>query len=386
MKLPFLLLTDNPTLTSGLARIGRDVMRRLLPVFGDRLDLAQLSVQPVGRWGWQEWPLYVVDDLATYGAETIQDVWRDLYGDRVGILFTIWDAARVIDLNRVDGPWVRWGYVPVDSANLQGGFSGPAAEAIGKFDRVLAYGRWGSRILKSVRSEPVPYLPHGLDDLWQPRIRQDAYDAIRAVLQPKDGTWILGMVATNQPRKDLAIFFQTVAELRRRGHPVQGWLHTDALVQAWSVPQLVVDCGLAKRAPIVSVTTDLSDAQLAAAYAACKVTMLSSLGEGFGYPIVESLASGTPCVHTTFGGGAELVPRSEWRVPVRGMRLEGLHAQQRPVYDPTDWANAVERAAAHVDADPIVSAHVCAWSVRHLRWDALWPRWRSWVAHGLDSL
>jgi glycosyltransferase involved in cell wall biosynthesis len=276
----------------------------------------------------------------------------------------------------------------VDAPNQHESIGGPAGEAITRLDRVLAYGRWASQVIKTIRpDQSVPYLPHGLLLApYQVPPTDDERIWVRTQLGPHLGTdaLLVGCVATNQQRKDLGLFFLTLALLRARGHRVYGWLHTDVLAKAWSVVQLVDDCGLAKR---VTVTTaELSDRQLALLYQRCDVMIAPGLGEGFGYPIVESLAAGTPVVHGDFGGGRELVPKIEWRFPVRERRLEGIYAQQRPVFRAADVANAIERVLSwRAEVGPAVVQAYCRGSVAHLSWPALWPRWRSWIAAGLKG-
>lgn len=300
------------------------------------------------------------------------------------MLFSIWDAGRAFALLACQRVEQRWGYIPVDSTNVQGSLSGPAAEAIHRYDRVLAYGRWGSEVLRSLRS-PVPYLPHGLDlNVWTYQVDAAVLEVVEAeILHRRPGEWILGCVATNQPRKDLALYLATLAELRRRGQKVRGWLHTDRLIRSWSIPGLIQDFGLSKK---VEVTLQLTDQELAACYASCGVTLAPGLGEGFGYPIVESLGCGTPCVHGHFAGGAELLPLNAWRVPVQAERLEGFYGLRRPVFSPVDMANAVERALAWKRADERTCQAYCRGQVEYLRWEHLWPRWRAWFKQGLEDL
>jgi glycosyltransferase involved in cell wall biosynthesis len=131
-------------------------------------------------------------------------------------------------------------------------------------------------------------------------------------------------------------------------------------------------------------TTPFTDPQLAALYQACAVTIAPGLGEGFGYPIVESLASGTPVVHGDCGGGRELIPKIEWRFPVRETRLEGIYALQRPVFRAEDVANAIERVFSwQQEQGPEVVAAYCRGAVAHLDWQRLWPRWYKWIKAGL---
>ena len=74
----------------------------------------------------------------------------------------------------------------------------------------------------------------------------------------------------------------------------------------------------------VQVLRRVSEETLWAAYRAARFTVFPSLAEGFGLPVAESLASGTPVVTSNFGsmaeigqaGGALLVD------PVRSMRWQ----------------------------------------------------------------
>lgn len=387
MATPFVLYTDGPRLPTGLARIGRDLAARIwdLREAWD-LDFLQVGYDPLPGPA-PAWPVWAAADIGMdqdWGADLLGQVWQHQWGKPGGILFSIWDPGRSYELLSAKGPEQRWGYFPVDGTNVNDTLGGPAAEAIRRYDRVLAYGRWGSERLATIR-RPIPYLPHGLDlDTWTFKLAtSEPFDRAWEILAKRhEDEVVVGCVATNQPRKDLAVYFATLAELRRRGRKVRGWLHTDRLVRAWSVQQLVEDYGLAKR---VSVSLTLEDSELAACYALCGCTMAPGLGEGFGYPIVESLACGTPCVHGDVAGGAELVPLNAWRVPAVAERFEGIYATRRPVFTPVDWANAVERALDWKQQDERVCQEYCRGSVEHLRWAHIWPRWEKWLTQGLEA-
>lgn len=388
LPVPFCLYSDGPHLPTGLARITRDLASRIWAEQATLgVDLLQVGLDPLpGRP--MDWPVYAAPSIDTegdWGAGMLQNAWLHYFGPnrRDGVLLSVWDPGRSYALLPVKGPEAKWGYFPVDASNVNGGLSGPAGEAVARYDRVLGYGRWGSQVLKSCRQGPVPYLPHGLDlGVWGYARHRDDYTAALEILQAREGEVVIGCVATNQPRKDLGLYFGTLAELRRRGHKVRGWLHTDKLVRHWSVQQLVADFGLAKK---VTVTLQLDDHELAACYALCGATIAPGLGEGFGYPIVESLACGTPVVHGDYAGGAELVPLNRLRVPVSAERLESVYALRRPVFSPVDMANAVEFALDWKRNDEAVCQGFCRASVAHLGWDVLWPRWRSWIKQGLEQ-
>lgn len=381
-RIPLLLVGDGPQEPTGLGRIARDlaglIVQSDLPV-----DLVQVGgvVPPV----WQAWRHVPLDPSnQDWGASQVEAIYRSLWGTEPGILWVVWDPGRLFAYHELDLPVQKWAYTAIDSTNVHGSIGGPARIALERFDRVLAYGKWASRVVRTLRPT-APYLPHGVTpQVYQPDQTEEGDRYVRSILGPfcREDALLIGCVATNQPRKDLSLFFGTLAELKRRGRKVYGWLHTDVLVKSWAIPQLVEDFGLQKQ---ISLTVPpLRDQDLARLYQSCDLTMAPGLGEGFCYPIVESLASGVPCLHGNFGGGVELIPKGEWRVPVLTERLESVYAVRRPVFGVVDWANAVERILAwRGEIGSQVASAYCRLSVQHLDWKNLWPRWHTWIKEGL---
>ncbi len=384
-RIPFLLVSDGPNEPTGLGRIARDLAAQIVSDPALPVDLLHVGGPPLPHFtAWPHVPMGEAERAGDWGRSFVEQLYRSKWGTTPGILWVIWDPSRLAAYDGIALPVQVWSYPAVDAANRNGSIGGPAAAAVAHADRVIAYGRWASTILQTIR-QPVPYLPHGITDaMFGPVSAEEAAfarDQIGPQRRLKDR--LIGCVATNQPRKDLALYCETLAELRQRGHHVYGWLHTDTLVKAWSMPQLIEDNALAKR---VTVSTEYDDRELAALYQACSVTIAPGLGEGFGYPIVESLANGVPVVHGDCAGGAELVPKIEWRFPVRAVRTEGVYALRRPVFHAADVANAIERVwnwQAAVGAT--VAAEYCRGATAHLEWSALWPRWRSWIRQGLEG-
>lgn len=385
-RTPLLIVSDGPQEASGLGRIARDLAALIissdLPV-----ELVSLGgpIPPVWT-AWKHVPMGEAERAGDWGRAYVESVWESLWGRRPGILWIIWDPGRLSAYSQTTAPVQLWSYPAIDGENELGSVGGPAGEILRRADRVLAYGRWASQILKSLRNQPVPYLPHGLSLEASTPVSDEgrawAVEQLGPHVRRQDT--VIGCVATNQPRKDLGLYCQTLRELAHRGWKVYGWLHTDVMTKAWSIVQLVEDCGLAKRLTVS--TSPYTDRELAALYQACSVTIAPGLGEGFGYPIVESLANGVPVVHGDFGGGRELIPKCEWRFPVREVRLEGIYAQRRPVFRAADVANALERAWAwQAVMGAETAAAYCRGSVAHLDWTALWPRWRSWIRQGLEG-
>lgn len=419
---PLIVYGDGPRLPSGLGRIARDLLLRLTPE-QEQLGVVvhQVGVDPPDGWHWQGWPFWGFQpDHHDQGRGAVELAATELfeqYGKRP-IVLMIMDPSRCYDLTRLaatpqeeeDGklPVRFWGYFPIDSENVHGAISGPAAEAVWSCERVLGYGRYGAHVLHQtlervaaakfqpaggrypaqVDVPPVPFLPHGIDATFAPGAPlEDAGEGFTKWRSRLFGeAWVIGCVATNQPRKDLSLLFSATAILKRRGQPVGVWLHTDRLTNAWDVGQLCLDFGFRREEICVSVAdTPLTDLQLSARYAASDVTLAPGLGEGFGYPIVESLASGTPVVHGRFAGGIELIPREDWLVEPAAWRLESCYAVKRPLLRPEDVAGALALAAGWKREHPALAAAYCSGAVSYLQWEALWPRWRAWITRGLQT-
>lgn len=406
-KIPLLVVGDAPTLPTGLARICRDVtelVRRdcLTGVLPFRI--AQLGLNYDGRRA--NWHVYPVQDTSNWGRGDIAKVWEDFafagqrsFPHQKGVVWSFWDPGRCPALywalNQPDSergglspiqdwmlqeiPWPRlWGYFAVDAENRAGSLGGPVPETLQGYQRVLGYTRWGAGVLSQAAGRTVPNLPHGIDlDVFQPAARppKDLPDSW------KDSKPIIGVVATNTPRKDWGLVFGALA-----GVDCHLWIHIDGLVaDAWSIPELAELFGRDDKRKLWA-TNKLTDQEIAEWYTVCDATLAPGLGEGWGYPIVESLACGTPVVHGAYGGGKEVMPLAEWRVAPQAQRLEGPYALIRPVYAPAEVREALRLAVQWKRKEPDVAAAYCRGAVAHLDWRECWGYWRRWIQEGVEAL
>lgn len=204
-------------------------------------------------------------------------------------------------------------------------------------------------------------------------------DTSRDKHESLDTTPLVGCVATNQVRKELGLWGAVCAGLaeRLKGN-VRFWLHVDTEVRHWSVSAIIADFGLGE---YVDVTTPpVDDTWLAEQYRKCAVTFLPSTGEGFGYPLFESLACGTPVVTGAYAGGASVMETCGHAVRLvqpREWRIEGVHNCVRPVYCADDFVPTIASLIPKVEWD--------AWShsVEHLSWSRLGHTWKKWFREGL---
>ena len=377
-----LFLSDAVSSTSGLGRITRDLALRVHKHLGDVFEVAAVGYGGSGSVTipFKEYHLHSIDKWL---APELPNIWNDFVGREEGILCVIWDLSRLYWLG-IPGScpvahlrrWVetakmeKWTYHAIDAEGPNGHLSHRIAETMKGFNRILDYSAFSSRITGN-----PDHLPHGIDTtVFRPRNHKDARKAFtrNGFLGLKPESLLVGIVATNQARKNWQLGMETCKILLDRGHDVHVWCHTDALDRYWSISNLVVDYGLAKR---VAVTVNqFTDDELAWMYSACDVTL--GIGpEGFGYPIAESLACGVPSIAGSYGAQAEFTPRVMQCDPI-GYFYEGAFCSKRPIHAPGMWADKVEKCAALQSETSLLPAHV-DW-----HGPTLWPAWEKWFREG----
>jgi glycosyltransferase involved in cell wall biosynthesis len=387
--IPLLFLSDSPSLPTGLARITKD-----LAVLTSQLPQFRVGVMGRGGVGSSKLPFaqFNFDESRQWGEMEIEGIWEDFAGGDQGVVMTIWDASRLnwfaqprmggqLQTFLQSGRFQRWGYFPVDSYGVGGKLTGLCADTLAGYDRVLAYTLFGKQVLAATMGvEEVEWAPHGYNaDVFKPRDRA----AGRAVLGVDEACPLIGCVMTNQARKDWATAFGAIARLKNQKPDVKFWAHVDVVERHWDLRALAVDFGLVDTV-IPTFNGQYTSEQLSYVYSACDVTMLPSLGEGFGYPIVESLACGVPVLHGDYGGGVELIPDTSWLIPSIAERLEGLWNNVRPVWNPADWANTLSSVIERLKDEDL--RDVCTGAVEHLRWGKLWPGvWKKWMLRGIGQ-
>lgn len=429
-QIPLLILGDAPSLTTGLARIGRDIATQLtrMPQFrvaylgrgngahigggiaDARLPFMQYTYQPTAENQW--------------GARELPDVWRNWANGQRGVIFTIWDPSRLTwfgnpqeemvnfgysDLHRflTSDQFERWGYFAVDAEGPgEGGALTPMlADTLAGYDRVLAYSKFGKRVIEASLRQTIgtateneglrlDWLPHGYNaSVFQPRDRMEARFALACSLRTytkaggelatNHSAPLVGCVMANQPRKDWGLWARTMQLVAREIPSLVLWAHTDSIDRHWDLRILLDTFGLADRT-IVTVDQP-SDTEMSWRYSACDLTVLPSLGEGFGYPIVESQACGVAAIHGNYAAGVELLPDgSPYVINPKVLTLDTRYCMMRPVFEPEEWATAavylLQRIAQN-GTPPPSSAHMRY--VEHLRWPELWPRvWQPWFEAG----
>lgn len=400
---PLLIAGDAASCISGLGRIAGEVATRADADLKDLYRVATLGYGGPGSRKFNFFQYHIEGMGANWALPNLPDVWEDWAGDEPGVILFIWDASRLGWFSRpnmmcedpnlkqflTSAKIQRWIYSPVDSEGPHGKLSYPLVQSLLGFDRILAYGPWGASVIRESlgdefsRERDLSFIPHGIDPqifyAWDRsesrknffRLTKAAHILNKQQTAIVDDNLLIGTIATNQRRKDWGLWAETCSLFLERQPKARFWIHIDKLENEWSIPALLVDFGLMDRT-VVSLGS-LSDSQMAQAYTACDLTLGIGAGEGFGYPIAESLFCGTPCIHGKYAGAVDFVPEELLINPVK-LHLETPYNCYRSIFNAEDWVKKMEY---------FIGKRVNLPS--QLDWKNVWPHFETWFRKGLRN-
>jgi FkbM family methyltransferase len=272
----------------------------------------------------------------SYGSDVIVPHAIDHFGGGPGHSFRdVADKGVIITLGDVwtfEQPLLREmnvaSWVPVDHEEL------PPSVA-GWFERTgaapIAMSRFGEKLLQDAGMDPL-YVPHGIDtNIFRPGDQAEA--RARAGL-PEDA-FVIAMVSANVGKDGArkAFYEQITAfgELRKKHSDAVLVLHTDVTSpHGVDIRHLLSDFpdGSYHFTDQYAYKVGLPPLTVADVYQSADVLTNTSWGEGFGIPIVEAQACGTPVVVTDTTAMPELCGAG-WKVPGEVLWHESQHAWAR---------------------------------------------------------
>lgn len=174
----------------------------------------------------------------------------------------------------------------------------------------IAMSRFGQQMLG--RLDPL-YVPHAVDtEVYKPLV----VDQARGQAFPDDA-FVIGMVAANKgrpSRKGFAQAFQAFARFAQKHENAYLYLHTmldPSLAGGENIPALIrsleIPMDRVRIADQYAIKYEpYSHEDMAKLYSALDVLLNPALGEGFGVPVLEAQACGTPAIVTDFSAMPEV--------------------------------------------------------------------------------
>ena len=280
-----------------------------------RLKADGHDVGIIANWGltgaaqrWEDIPIYP-GGFDPYSNDVVDAHHKVFTGGAPAWFITLYD---VWPLDRKNFPARTASWVPVDHY--------PVPKEVADWCRTVrtvAMSRFGQAALKATGID-AEYIPHSIDtQVFRPRDTTAAGKPTRTALGIPDDAYLVMVNAANQgkspPRKGWGEMFQALGAWMVERSDVHLYVHTDphrisgidlvALARACKIPEERLHWGDA-----YAMTFGwIGQQDMAAIYSAADVLLLTSKGEGFGLPVLEAQACGTPVIVSDFSAQPELV-------------------------------------------------------------------------------
>jgi glycosyltransferase involved in cell wall biosynthesis len=260
--------------------------------------------------GWEGIPVYPVAKHP-YGQDIMNAHAVNARAEAIISLLDVW----VCQPENLTLPWFPW--FPIDHEPIPD----KVLEIARRATRGITMSRFGQKMAENAGLETL-YVPHGVDTgVFRPIDRGEA----RKYLGLPEDAFVVGMVAANKGNPPRKSFFEQIAAFQQLKiqHPdALLYLHTDDGTHGGETVNLVRFCERLGLRPAVDVVfcdqyinaLGFKDEYMVAAYNAMDVLTLASLGEGFGIPLVEAQACGTPVITGEWTAMGELC-FSGWKIP-----------------------------------------------------------------------
>ena len=261
-----------------------------------------------GAWGRHEIKVYPngADD---YG-QTWLPRWHRFTGSAIIIFhYDAWVLGS--SFKGTDLPIAFWS--PLDHSPIPP----PLKETLEGQKNVIAISRFAERELRNAGIKST-CIPHAFDQ--KTHSPGDRKEARRRLTFPEDA-FIIASVSTNKgPRKNLGNLLRAYRGFldREPGAWKDAFLYLHTNVSrgvdnplGYELPQIWHGLGIAERIkyvhPVYYEAYGFTEDEMADVYRSADWTVLCSLGEGFGLPLIESLGCGTPVIFGNYSSMPEVV-------------------------------------------------------------------------------
>ncbi len=202
--------------------------------------------------------------------------------------------------------WVPW--FPIDMEPLPP----PVKASVEKAYRRIVFSKFGCQQMDDAGLQ-YSYVPHCVDtNVFSPGSMAD----VRKMLNWPEDKFIIGMVAANkgQPsRKAFTVQLEAFAQFHANHPDTLMYLHTATASggenQGVNLPEFIRFLGLENAVMFADQYTNVigfPDEYMVNAYRGMDVMSLVSMGEGFGVPLIEAQACGTPVITGDWTAMSEL--------------------------------------------------------------------------------
>lgn len=326
---------DSPTVNTGFGIVAKNIVGRLhkrgyemvvlgINMYGDPYDPVEFP-----------YPIYPCEKGApdqVFGTHKLWAIAKDFQPDLLFFLNDPWVIERYISAKDVASPYMKTiAYYPIDAGPLKKSW----ASTLSELDAQICYSEFGKRIITEANGGKTPenlhQIYHGVNRKVFFPVNQQV--ARRQLGIPEDA-FIVGMVARNQYRKRFDILMKSFMEFAKDKPNAKLYLHTATRDIGFDIKELSEQFNMGDRLILtegVTAAQGVPEGFLNLIYNSFDVNALISLGDGFGLPVAESMATGCPqlvsdhsCLKELVDGhGGLTVKNAAWLMNTAGINTWG---------------------------------------------------------------
>ena len=302
-------VSNTPNSNSGYGSQTRQVAKRLLGAGYELEFSANDGTRLDSEW---EGCLVRGQGRDRYSRDTVRE---DIRRSKADIAIVLYDSWVYADDDPFEGMDNVWGWCPVDHLPLP-----PDCRAWMTNHNMIAmsqFGRWAMEASNEI--SVIRYAPHGIEPVFRPTPVAEGFGKpFRDVIKVPEDAFLVGIVAANEgtaiyDRKGWGDMLQAAGVFMAQHPDAYIYIHSQEngsggislhrLAEATGIPEDRVrwadPYALAKQA--------VSDEQMASIYTSLDVLLATSRGEGFGLPVIEAQACGTPVIVSNWSAQPELL-------------------------------------------------------------------------------
>lgn len=236
-------------------------------------------------------------------------------------------------------------YVAIDGAPVPNGW----ANSFKRADTVVTFSKFAVKAIKDRAGIDAILIPHGIDyPMWSmPLPGETVKNKKRELFNTSEDIFVFGMVARNQPRKNIPAFYEAFAA-HSKNHPNSRMLlHSVNKDQGWELNLLAHEFSIKDKIFIPANITPqhgISNKDLRLVYNCMDIHVNTAWGEGFGIPIIESMACGVPNIAPAYTTGPEFIDENKAGITVRPatFTVEPISHIRRCIVDPGHLLKAMD--------------------------------------------
>lgn len=368
-RIKILWMSDSPTFFTGFSTVTKEILSRL--ALTDKYQIACLG------WGYEGWPYdrqQIPFDIypsrsSHLGKDTLPTALEEFRPDILISLGDIWMVQWLADLQHRN-KFKYLAYLPIDGRPLYP----PWGSFLRAIDVPVACSKFAQQLIQQTfRDINVKMIYHGVDlDIFRPLNKNEYARPPR--LKNK---FIVGCVARNQPRKNLPILIKAFSHFCEDKDDVILYLHTNPDDIGWDILDLLKQYNIFNRTCIsksASISKGLDKKKLNEIYNLFDVMVLPTAGEGFGLPILESMAAGIPVIATGYSSCVELLEGRGELIKVKEFITMGRHNIEYAIADVADLIDKLNLLYGQAD----LREKYCALGLefaRTLSWGQITEQW-----------